>query len=155
VWDPTRDDDPKNKQVSVVPLSVLARSVIDSVPIVDGEGDYVFSFNGDTPINGWGRYKRRLDKAMLAKLKEADPAATLKPWQQKDLRRTARTLMPRAGVDNDIAERCLAHVKPGVEGVYDRYSYLPQKKDAFAKLAAFVERIVNPADNVVALPKRG
>ena len=34
-WDATRDDDPKNKRVSVVPLPRLAREVIASVPIID------------------------------------------------------------------------------------------------------------------------
>lgn len=34
VWDATRDDDPENKRVSVVPLSRQARQIIDSVPVV-------------------------------------------------------------------------------------------------------------------------
>ena len=40
-----------------------------------------------------------------------------------DLRRTARSLMSRAGVPTDHAERCLGHVIGGVRGVYDRYEY--------------------------------
>jgi hypothetical protein len=40
--------------------------------------------------------------------------------------RTAKTLMQRAGVRADISERVLAHV---IEGVYDRYGYLPEKLD--------------------------
>jgi len=43
-----------------------------------------------------------------------------------------------------------------IRETYDRYDYLPQKREAFDKLAAWVERIVNPppADNVVALGGR-
>jgi hypothetical protein len=38
----------------------------------------------------------------------------------------------------------------GVEGVYDRYDYLREKREAFDRLAALVQRIVNPpAGNVV------
>jgi hypothetical protein len=76
-------------------------------------------------------------------------------WQHRDLRRTAKTLMKRAGVSTDISERCLAHVIGGVEGVYDRYDYLREKRDAFDRLATLVERILNPpGDNVVPLGAR-
>ncbi len=61
-----------------------------------------------------------------------------------DLRRTAKTLMQRAGVRPDISERVLGHVIPGVEGVYDRHSYLDEKRDALNKLATMVDDIVNP-----------
>jgi hypothetical protein len=57
------------------------------------------------------------------------------PWTlSRDVRRTAKTLMQRAGVRPDISERVLAHVIPGVEGTYDRYEYLPQKRDALKEL---------------------
>jgi hypothetical protein len=41
----------------------------------------------------------------------------------------------------------------GVEGVYDRHSYFDEKADALRKLAALIESIVNPQENVV--PLRG
>jgi hypothetical protein len=96
---------------------------------------------------------------MLAKLREwakaqgRDPKSVmLEPWRHQDLRRTARTLMPRAGVDKDIAERCLAHKMPVIEVTYDTHEYLREKRDSFTKLAAFIERILNPpSGNVVAL----
>jgi hypothetical protein len=167
VWKAVREDDPKNKRVSPVPLSPLVRQIINAVPVIDGEGDYVFSLNGDQPMRGWGRFKRRLDDAMRAKLKEI--GKEFEPWQHRDLRRTARTLMSKAGVSSEVSERCLGHVIAGVQGVYDRHDYLPEQRDAFAKLAALVERIVHPADqrpparsrrrrlhlNVVEMPKRG
>jgi hypothetical protein len=61
--------------------------------------------------------------------------------------------MSRAGVRPDIAERVLGHVIGGVEGVYDRHSYFDEKADALRKLAALIESIVNPQENVV--PLRG
>jgi hypothetical protein len=64
--------------------------------------------------------------------------------------------MSRAGVRPDVAERVLGHVITGVEGVYDRHSYLDEKKDALARLTALVERILDPpAENVVELAGRG
>ena len=61
--------------------------------------------------------------------------------------------MSRAGVNADIAERCLGHVIGGIRGVYDRHEYFDEKKLAFEALAAQIERIINPQENVV--PMRG
>jgi hypothetical protein len=33
---------------------------------------------------------------------------------------------------------------PGVRGVYDRYEYLEEKRDAFNRLAALIMEIINP-----------
>ena len=52
--------------------------------------------------------------------------------------------MARAGVRPDISERVLGHVIAGVEGTYDRHSYADEKRDALEKLAAMIERILNP-----------
>jgi hypothetical protein len=50
--------------------------------------------------------------------------------------------MSQAGISSDHAERCLGHVIPGVEGIYDRWQYRDEKREAFAKLAELIERIV-------------
>jgi hypothetical protein len=59
--------------------------------------------------------------------------------------------MSRAGVPQDHAERCLGHVIAGVRGTYDRHRYLDEMLHAYEALAAQIERIVNPQENVVAL----
>jgi integrase len=63
-------------------------------------------------------------------------------WRLHDLRRTARSLMSRAGISSEISERVLGHAIPGVAGVYDRHSYVPEKRDAVQKLAAEIARVV-------------
>jgi integrase len=75
-------------------------------------------------------------------------------WTLHDLRRTARSLMSRAGVRPEIAEKVLGHVAGGVEGVYDRHSYRDEKRDALARLATLVDGIVSPRDNVTPMRKR-
>jgi hypothetical protein len=52
--------------------------------------------------------------------------------------------MPRADVREEWAERCLGHKLKGVKGVYNRYEYLFEKRDAFARLGALVDKIVKP-----------
>jgi hypothetical protein len=165
VWDPSREDDPKNKRVSLVPLSDMARTVLAAVPIIAASKpqDFVFSHNGTTPLKGWSLNKARLDKKMLALMRQSaaergdDPSTvTLKPWQARDLRRTARTLLARLKIPSDVAEHCLAHVLPGVQQIYNRHDYLVEKREAFQQLAELIQRIANPSsDNVVALPHGG
>jgi integrase len=72
-------------------------------------------------------------------------------WTLHDLRRTARSLMSRAGVPTDHAERCLGHVIGGVRAVYDRHAYRDEKARAYEALAALIDRIINPQPNVVPL----
>src|SRR6059036_3909784 len=65
-------------------------------------------------------------------LRKHDPEAKPLPnWTLHDLRRTARSLMSRAGVPTDHAEMCLGHVITGVRGTYDRYEYHAEKKAAY------------------------
>jgi len=164
VWDPTRADEPKNKRTSVVPLSGMTKAIIDAVPIINaGTHDFVFSLSGNYPLSDWSLMKKRLDTRMLSILKQQAKEAgdnpnkvELVPWQHRDLRRTARTLMARAKVARDIAEHCLGHSLGRIESVYNRHDFVEEKKEAFDKLAALVTRIVSgdPNANVVKLTSR-
>jgi len=71
-----------------------------------------------------------------------------------DLRRTCRSLLASMGVDSNVAERCLNHKLKGVEGIYDRYDYLDERREALSKLACQLEPIVNPTTNVVSFGRR-
>jgi integrase len=133
-----------------IPLSSAAQAVLASVPRI-GPSGFVFTTDGKRPIGGFSKFKRKFDAKVLAELRAESPNAELPRWTLHDLRRTARSLMSRAGVPSDHAERCLGHVLPGIRGTYDRHEYLNEKRRAFEALAALIDRIVNPADNVVAL----
>jgi integrase len=124
-------------------LPEVAITVIRTQPRV-GDNPFVFAGRGDGPFNGYSKAKRAFD----AKL-----PANMPPWVIHDLRRSARSLMSRAGVRPDIAERVLGHAIAGVEGVYDRHSYRDEKRDALARLATLIDTIVNRRENVVAMTK--
>ena len=116
----------------------------------------MFSSRAKTPFSGFSKSKAALDKAVLVAMqKRAKKGAKVEPipnWTLHDLRRTAKTLMARAGVRPDISERVLGHVIAGVEGTYDRHSYADEKREALEKLATMIERILNPQpSNVVTL----
>jgi len=143
----------KTKRPNFIPLSKAALTVIEAQPKLD-DCDYVFPSRAKTPYSRSGKSKAKLDKAVLAAMKkQAKGAAKVEPipnWTLHDLRRTAKTLMVRAGVRPDISERVLGHVIAGVEGTYDRHSYAEEKRDALEKLAAMVERILHPLPSNIA-----
>ena len=121
-------------------LPEQALEIIRRRPRPDGN-PYVLAGQGTTHFKGYGTGKRLFD----AKVK-------IPAWRLHDLRRTARSLLSRAGVSSDHAERVLGHAIRGVEGIYDRHSYRDQKADALRKLAGLIELILNPpADNVVSI----
>jgi integrase len=115
-------------------------------------GPFIFSTDfGAHPFSSFSKAKPRLDEAVGRQRKNAG-LKPMPPWRLHDLRRTARSLMARAGVTSDVAERVLGHVMPGVRGVYDRHEYLAEKRDALERLAALVEKIIEPpTGNVVQL----
>jgi len=105
-------------------------------------------FAGNEFVFAGGRGARAFNFSRLKA--DFDRACGVHDWRLHDLRRTARSLMSRAGVLSEHAERVLGHAIDGVEGIYDRHSYDSEKATALAKLAALVERIVaGPSDNVV------
>ena len=137
----------KTKKPNFVPLSKAALAIIAAQPKIDG-CDYVFPSRANTPFCGFSKSKAALDKAVLQVMqkqaKKGTKVEALPNWTLHDLRRTAKTLMVRAGVRPDISERVLGHVITGVEGTYDRHSYADEKRDALEKLAAMIERVLNP-----------
>jgi integrase len=119
----------------VLPDQALA--IIKAQPRL-GDNPYIFAGRGDGHYSGFSKGKAALD------LK-----APMPQWQLHDLRRTARSLMSRANVRPDIAERVLGHAIGGVEGIYDRHQYADQKAHALKALAGLIDTIINPTDNVV------
>jgi integrase len=129
----------KTKQPLLRPLSMAALEVIAKT--LRTSETFVFCADGKHPFAGYTRPKERLDAA-----------SGVTGWRLHDLRRTARSLMSRAGVRAEEAEQCLGHALPGIQATYNKHDFYLEKKRAYEALAALVARIVNPpADNVVAM----
>jgi integrase len=139
----------KNKLDHVIPLTAAASALISGKPRgAKKNAWFVFSTTGGAkPFSGFSKAKRELDKA-IAELREREGRPPIQAWTLHDLRRTARSLMSRAKVPTDHAERALGHVMGGVRETYDRYEYLDEKRAAFEALAALVSRILDPVANV-------
>lgn len=125
-------------------LPEMALDIIKAQPrIVDNP--YVFAASrGNRHSNGLDHAKTRFD----AKL---DGVAH---FTIHDLRRTSRSLMSRAGVPDNVSERIMGHAPPHIESIYNRHRYDAEKADALARLAALIDGIVHPRENVVPMEKK-
>jgi integrase len=124
-------------------LPLMAMQIIALQPRM-ANNEYVFAAHfGNGAIVSFRDRKSALDKR-----------SGVTGWTLHDLRRTARSLMSRAGVISEHAERVLGHVIAGVEGIYDRHSYDDEKAHALARLAALIERIIDPPEGDVVVPLR-
>jgi integrase len=164
-----KGQDGKSAHAHLIPLSPLAREVLAKMPVLNNS-KWVFTTAGSLPISGFTTMKRAFDirlraaleqeagarDRIIADLNDRYPGKGYLPfdgnWRTHSLRKTARTLLSRCGIDRHIAEKCLGHIDGGIVGVYDHHEAKPQKRTAFEALAREVERIVDggPA-NVVPL----
>ena len=152
----------KNKVNNTVPISPLAKKIIDDIPRIE-KFEHVFTTarNGDKPVSGWSKVKKRLDKIIAKAVSEGAGEKldmekhSLEHWVVHDLRRTVGTNLPKLGITPDISERVLGHTISGIRGVYDRHSYDKQKRHALEAWARHIETLVGgePTGNVVEMRK--
>lgn len=146
----------KNGRPHSVPLSSLAVKIIDGRPEI-GEGGFLFTTTGKTPVSAFSKTKERVDGRIARKRQKAE-AQPMPGWTLHDLRRTMVTMMnERLRIPPHVVEACVNHIsggaKAGIAGVYNKALYLNERKSAFEAWAAFIESLVAPkeAGNVVKL----
>ncbi|MEE9249745.1 MAG: tyrosine-type recombinase/integrase [Alphaproteobacteria bacterium] len=142
-----RAEDTKANRTHEVPLSAPAMAILESVPHFSGA--YVFtSGDGQRPVCGFSRAKARL--VALSGVAE--------DWRFHDFRRTAGTRMVELGVPIFTVGRVLNHSAAsmaGVTAIYDRHSYLPEKRHALEAWAQKLTAIVGSARDEKVVLLRG
>jgi hypothetical protein len=109
-------------------------AIINALPRI-ADSEFVFTITGKAPVVGHDKAKTRLDALM--------PAGT-EPWVIHDIRRTVRTKMSEIGILGEHAEAVLGHLPPKIVGTYNRWDFLPEKRQALTRWAAELDRIINP-----------
>jgi integrase len=140
IWTMPKGDRQKGN-AGKLKLPALAVQIINALPRIEGNPFVFASDRTDHAMVGIGKFQNRFSEA-----------CALPHWTLHDLRRTARSLMARAGVNREIAEKIMGHALPGIEGTYNRFDYAPEKAHALAALAKLIEEILRPApDKVVSI----
>lgn len=149
----------------IVPLTQASLELLAALPEPKAGPFLVSTTGGRSPAWIGDKIKRRLDAAMLRSLRalarkrgQDHSQISLPHWVNHDLRRTVRTNLSKlrdargARIDEDVKEALLAHAKPGLKGIYDRYEYLDEKQEAlelWAKRICTIVRADLPPANVV------
>jgi integrase len=120
-------------------LPPLAMKIIAQQPRL-ASNPFIFPGRSDGPLAGFSE-RHASFKA----------SCSVDGWTLHDCRRTARSLMSRAGVLSEHAERVLGHAIAGVEGTYNRHAYTAEMADALKRLARLITEIVDgkTGNNVV------
>lgn len=136
-----------------IPLPNMAVENLGNIPRFDGA--YVFSTTGGKrPVSGYSKAKLRIEQEINKALAKqgGEPLAN---WQIHDLRRTAASGMAKLGVPIDHIGRVLNHAPRGITAtVYDRHSYMPEKRRALELWCAHLRSLIRPEPGNV-VPIRG
>lgn len=132
-----------------IPLPPQAIAWLEELKVRACGSAYVFPNRRSSNMPHMG--KDTLNRA-IAKLFGREPGKKIQPENRMgeiamftvhDLRRTCRSLLAAAGVPGHVAERCLNHKLKGIEGIYDRYDYFEERKEALTKVAALLAPAIN------------
>jgi integrase len=123
----------KSARAHVVPLSSLAINILNECPRA---GTYVFTGRAGRPISGYSGAKKEIDGALTRSNVELDH------WTIHDLRRTVGTGLGRLGISRFVIGRVLNHADNSVTGIYDRYQYLTEKRQALDAWADHVAALI-------------
>ena len=123
--------DTKNGRPNIIPLSSQAQALVDL--LLEQSGNYLIKTDriGDKPINGFSKVKRQMDKL-----------SGVNGWRMHDVRRTVSTNLTKLGVDRFILQKILNHTETGTTKIYDRYSYMNEKREALQRWADRLDEIV-------------
>ncbi|UDJ86895.1 tyrosine-type recombinase/integrase [Erwinia amylovora] len=131
-----------------IPLAPLAIEILEELKVRAWDSPYVFPNRRTSKNQHMG--KDTLNRA-IAKLFGVEPGKKKKPknvmgdieyFTVHDLRRTSRSLLASLTVPPHVAERCLNHKLKGVEGIYDRYDYFEERKEALQKVDYAIRAII-------------
>lgn len=148
----------KNGEAHEIPLSQTAVEILEGLPRIAGKPGFVFTTTGQSSVSGFSKAKRAIDSAVIEIRQEdrGENGIATPHWTLHDLRRTVATNLQQLGVRLEVTEAVLNHTsgsRAGIVGVYQRYKYTAEKRQALDAWARRLEAIVGEAtaSNVVDL----
>ncbi len=135
----------KTNTAWTVPLTTEVINLFSELQSLDPI--YVFcGKNGMMTDKVMGRAMRRLFES---------GALTIEKVRPHDFRRTIRTHLEKLNIAPHIAEKCLNHSLGRLNCVYNKNTYIDERREALARWNEFVMLQVNPQENVIELQRVG
>lgn len=142
---------------AVLPAQALASiEALRPEPDAKDPSPFVFAGRGGRPIGDFSKLKERLDAAILAAPRGADPEAEPMPrWTFHDLRRSAASWLHEQGGEPHIIGAVLGHAVEGVLKVYARGHRRELKAAALRQWADWLSAEPEPERASKVVPLRG
>lgn len=145
-------EDTKNGITHVVPLNDLALEILQAVSVFTGNYKYPFP-----KMRGSGYLVNepiRID-SLNTSMRRCFKGEGMEHATPRDLRRTCKTLMGKAGLPKDIRDRIHNHALTDVSSKhYDRYDYIKEKREALDRWGVTLQSIIEPGSNVIPLAQQ-
>ena len=143
----------KNKIEHIVPLDRLSWAVIEKMEEITGDYEYLFpSSHKGKMIKDKHIFSTTISKVIREYSTEHKK---IRKFLARDIRRTVKTLMGKAGIDKAIRDRIQNHALQDVSSKhYDRYDYLPEKKQALKIWNDYLNLIIYPDEKVTQIGKK-
>jgi integrase len=113
-----------------VPITVAMRAVLTAQPKTTSDLVFPSARTPGARLSGWS-------KLIVTAVRRSNV-----DFRLHDLRRTARTLMSRLGVAEDVAELAIGHVRRGLIGTYNKDDAWRARVDAFERVSEHIAKIV-------------
>ena len=130
----------KNGEQHVVPLTDTTLMLLEAQLQLTGGRRWVFASprkNLKEPI---------LPSALSQAVADNFAKLGIEKFVAHDLRRTLRSRLPSLGVDHVVSRKVVNHSLQGMDQIYDRHSYLREKRDALKKWDHELQRILTSSE---------
>ena len=134
----------KNSKEHTFPLGNMAKAIL--TPRVSTDVHFFQALGKTTPFCGFSKCKAALDKR-----------SCVSGWTLHDLRRTFASGLASIGVQIPVIERLLNHISgsfAGIVGVYQRYDFMPEMRDAIDLWEVHISRLVGEKQPGTIAPPR-
>jgi integrase len=129
----------KNGREHLIPLTDEALGLLPERP------GFIFGRLPSAPFGGWSRSKTKLD-ADITQARARAGLESMAPWRLHDIRRSFVTHISERGfAAPHVCEALINHIsghKGGVAGVYNRASYLSERRQALDKWSAHIRNLI-------------
>jgi len=122
----------KNSRQHTLPLGSTAKAILN--PLSPRDACFFPALGKTTPFCGFSKCKAGLEKR-----------CGFSDWTLHDLRRTFASGLASLGISLPVVERLLNHVSGsfgGIVGVYQRYDFFPEMRDAITRWDAHIHQLV-------------
>lgn len=139
----------KKPRAHIVPLSRQAQSLLEEIHNLTGDGRYIFP-SARTP--GKSTAQRPMsENAILSALRRMGYPKEVMTGH--GFRTLASTNLHEMNFDSDAVEMQLAHIIPGVRGIYNKAKYLDKRKDMMQSWSDYLDGLKSGGE-VIAIGKR-